>query len=369
MFMFAVAMIILYYIHLNYLLFLFDIMKWKKYAKTKGSLPKISVIIAARDDETVIENTLKRLKASYPRKKLDIVVVDYSRDNTAKIARKYARVFTAKKPGRASALNLGVQKSRNDIIYFLDSDSLVEKDTIKMLVSGGEAVAGISLPINKGSFSERIGRLGAASFNALEISIEGLLKTVLFPGKNVMVRKDILNKVGGFSESLTEDLNFSMKLYMAGQKIKLLPAYCHELVPYKISHYWRQQEKWRLGTADEIKHYIRYLSLLELVVFLPYLVIRAMIAPVSVIFMVLFFLFPNYILLSGMLLGIIIMFVACVRFLDKDDLLLFPFLFLIYGVIDLMLLLNTLFKFNRERKWYRTPKQGYGPSKPHLEQT
>ena len=79
-------LLILFYIHLNYLIFLVDVLNWKWVVKKKGKMPKVSVIIPTRDDENVIEETLKRLRASYPRNKMEIIVVDYSRDKTKKIA-------------------------------------------------------------------------------------------------------------------------------------------------------------------------------------------------------------------------------------------------------------------------------------------
>lgn len=364
-----IALVMLFYIHLNYGLFILDIIRWGSPSKKASKLPKISVIIPTRDDESVIEETLKRLGKAYPKNKLDIIVVDYSNDNTKKIAKRYARVIEAKKPGKAYAMNLGIMKARNEIIYFLDSDTLVEKGTIKMLISAGDVAAGISLPSNKGSLAVSIGRLENAFYNSLEIGVEGLLKTAIVGGKNLMVRKAILKKIKGFSNALTEDINFSLKLYHMGKKISLVPAYCYSQVPEKVQHYWKQQERWFLGASDELRKTAGRLSFFEFVVLMPYLLIRAMTPSVSIVLLVLFFIFRDYILLSGAVLGIIIVFASCFRFLEKYDIVLFPLIFILYSTIDLLLLINTLIRLNRKRVWYKTPKASYGPSKPHLGQT
>src|SRR3972149_722971 len=98
--------IILFYFHLNYAVASLLMLLPLKSSEPKKT-PLVSIIITTRNEEAVIEKTLKRVKAlDYP--KFEIIVVDSSSDNTAKIAGKYARIIKDKRGiGKPYALNLG----------------------------------------------------------------------------------------------------------------------------------------------------------------------------------------------------------------------------------------------------------------------
>ena len=230
-------------------------------------------------------------------------------------------------------------------------------------------VAGISLPINKNNLLVRAGRIGFAFYNSLEIGIEGLLHTALIPGKNFLMRKDTLKSVYGFNNSLVEDLNFSVKIHRAGKKIRLVPAYCYEQIPDKFKWYFKQQERWLVGTGNEILDSLKSLSFIELIVFLPYLILRGLFPLISFVLLVLYFMFGGIILLSGAMLGILILFLGTLRFLDRDDIIWFPVAFLVYSLMSILFLANAVLKLRKKEKWYKTPKECYGPSKPQLEHT
>src|SRR3989338_4937409 len=129
-----------FYVHVNYFIGLVSIMVFRhKPPARKAKLPSVSVIIATKNEESVIEETLKRIRNSdYPEDKLEIIVVDSSTDSTAEIAKKYgARVVKDRNgKGKPAALNLAIHKEKGELLYFLDADSWVEKDTIKNIVSG-----------------------------------------------------------------------------------------------------------------------------------------------------------------------------------------------------------------------------------------
>jgi len=94
--------------------------------------PKISVIIAARNEEQCIEECLRKI----PKYKGDleiIVVDDASEDNTYKLLMDYKRqvnsnirVFRLNKPhGNTYAWDYGVRKSNGDLIFLLAADAQV----------------------------------------------------------------------------------------------------------------------------------------------------------------------------------------------------------------------------------------------------
>ena len=100
---------------------------------------KIAVIVPAYNEEKVIEMTANALLASdYPKDKLEIIVVDDgSIDNTFNIASKIKgiRTFTmGTNRGKRFAFAFGVEKSKGDIVICVDSDTIVAKDAIRLLV-------------------------------------------------------------------------------------------------------------------------------------------------------------------------------------------------------------------------------------------
>jgi glycosyltransferase involved in cell wall biosynthesis len=97
-----------------------------------GEEPFVSVIIPAHNASPYLESCLTAVVASsYPSFEV-IVVDDASTDNTAEIARKYGAdvLRLNQKSGPAAARNYGEQKAKGDILFFIDSDILVQRGTI-----------------------------------------------------------------------------------------------------------------------------------------------------------------------------------------------------------------------------------------------
>lgn len=108
-------------------------------------LPTCSVIVPAFNEGPQVLKTLESITASdYPKRKIQIVAVDDgSQDDTWYWIQKAkqdlnGRIITIKLPrnqGKRHALNAGFKKSSGDVIVTIDSDSIIEKDTIRNLVS------------------------------------------------------------------------------------------------------------------------------------------------------------------------------------------------------------------------------------------
>ncbi len=110
-----------------------------------GNYPSVSVIIAAKNEEDNIYRTIETVMVSnYPGELECIAVNDGSTDNTylemkksaeAKFSNKRVHVISyAKNKGKREAMALGFNKSIGKIIVFIDSDSFVDKNGIKILV-------------------------------------------------------------------------------------------------------------------------------------------------------------------------------------------------------------------------------------------
>jgi cellulose synthase/poly-beta-1,6-N-acetylglucosamine synthase-like glycosyltransferase len=110
----------------------------------------VSVIVAAHNEETVIEAKLANVLASrYPRALVEVVVVsDGSTDGTAEGARRAGadRVLDLPRLGKITALNAGVEAATGEVLVFTDADSLLRPETLDELMANfaDPAVGGVS---------------------------------------------------------------------------------------------------------------------------------------------------------------------------------------------------------------------------------
>jgi len=108
----------------------------------KDFTPSVSLIVAAHDEEDVIERRLENLLAlDYPREKLEILVAsDASADRTDElveaVAAREARVRLLRCPreGKVSAQNRAVRETQGEILAFSDANAQWQPDALRTLV-------------------------------------------------------------------------------------------------------------------------------------------------------------------------------------------------------------------------------------------
>lgn len=224
----------------------------KKMVKT---VPSVSVIIPVYNRETVIGSVIRALLNQNQPPTEIIVVDDGSKDRTAEIVRSYpVRYIIQENKGPASARNRGFKESSGDIIVFIDSDCIARDDLILNLLEGFDspevgAVAGsydIANPENllarliHEEIKWRHSRLGKY--------------TRAFGSYCVAIRRDVLQRAGGFDESYkmacAEDTDLSYRILKMGYKIRFTPdAVVAHYHPENLMGYLRVQSNhgyWRM---------------------------------------------------------------------------------------------------------------------------
>ncbi|MDQ1363705.1 MAG: glycosyltransferase family 2 protein, partial [Pseudomonadota bacterium] len=112
-----------------------------RFIRNPGYNPTVSFIIAAYNEERVIERKIQNtLLLDYPEDKLQIIVVsDGSSDKTPEIAGKYASkgvisMHDPRRAGKSAALNRACEQANGEILIFSDANNDYEKNAIRLLV-------------------------------------------------------------------------------------------------------------------------------------------------------------------------------------------------------------------------------------------
>jgi poly-beta-1,6-N-acetyl-D-glucosamine synthase len=251
---------------------LFSIRREGKRFITLDSHPFFSVIIAAYNEDDIIEFIVKNLgDLNYPNYEV-IVVNDGSTDNTGKILDKLVMenqswlkvVHLEQNRGKANALNMGILVSKGHFLVTIDADCLLDKEALTWFAwhfltsSRVGAITGNPRVWNRTSL---LGKIQAGEYS----SIIGLIKrTQRIIGKILTVsgvlaayRKSAILNCGLFdSDTVTEDIDITWKLQEQFWDVRYEPrALARILVPETLTGLWRQRLRWAQGGLEVlIKH-------------------------------------------------------------------------------------------------------------------
>ncbi|MFH1106777.1 MAG: glycosyltransferase family 2 protein [Candidatus Micrarchaeota archaeon] len=233
------------------------------------SLPSLTLVIPAYNEGTTLAKSIESaLACDYPRKELEIIVVDDgSRDATLAIAKSYAsrgvRAVTKKNGGKASALNLALKEAKGEFFATLDADSYMEKDGLrKMMGYFAEkdvgAVTSVMKVWRQETFWQKlqgVEYLVAVFTRRLQSFMDAINVT---PGPLSIFKTRVLRDLGGFDEgNLLEDQEMALRLQEHHYRIKSSTnAIVYTDVPPGFFSLLRQRLRWyRGGMRNFISHY------------------------------------------------------------------------------------------------------------------
>jgi len=243
---------------------LFLLAKRKNYKK--DFQPNISVLLPAHNEERVIADTIKSLLASDYNGKIEVIVInDGSTDNTEGVVKemqkkdKRIRLFRTNHVGKSRALNFGATKARYDYLFFLDADSVVEKQTIKEIVKPlqDERVAAssgqvrVKMTVNPLTWFQDFEYILSSGWRYLCSLIDSVS---VLPGF-FATKKRVFFEVGGFSpDTLTEDFDITLSFKKKGHKAAVNPkAVMYTTCPSSLKQLARQRMRWGRGNIQVIR--------------------------------------------------------------------------------------------------------------------
>ena len=119
----------------------------------RGSV-RVSVVVPTRNCEDDIADLLESLRGLGD---VEVIVVDYSDDQTPEVAGRYGfvRVIRAPRPGLNLARNLGLREAQGEVVAFTDCDCVVPRDWIANILrvmreTGAACVGGSALNYRPG---------------------------------------------------------------------------------------------------------------------------------------------------------------------------------------------------------------------------
>lgn len=240
-----------------------------KQVTPQKKLPLVSIIIPAYNEGESVAKTIKSvLGLDYPRKLLDIIVVnDCSTDDTGKIANRYkkdgVRVFHNKvNKGKAFSLNRVMQIAHGDFVACVDADSVVEPNILKKMIGYfKDPNVGAVTPALKVWKTTRFIEKAQYAEYLLNIFLRKMLAYLdavhVTPGVFSLYRKQLIIDIGGFDEdNLTEDMEITYRIHKKGFRIENdLTAISYTLCPDKWDKLFRQRLRWYRGMIQNtVKH-------------------------------------------------------------------------------------------------------------------
>ena len=240
---------------------------------------KFMAIIPAHNEEAVVANLIESLKnQNYNKQLYDIyVIADNCTDNTAKVAKKAGAIvyerFDQTKKTKGYALNWFLQQKIKenadyDAFFVFDADNIVDENFIKnmnkKLCQGEDVVQGyrdIKNPTDSWISA------GYAIFywtmhRFYHLARYNLGLSPLLNGTGFMVKFDIIKPNGWDTETLTEDIEFSLKRIVKGKRLGwATDAIVYDEQPVGFKQSWSQRSRWTVGHIQCIQKYTKQLAI------------------------------------------------------------------------------------------------------------
>jgi cellulose synthase/poly-beta-1,6-N-acetylglucosamine synthase-like glycosyltransferase/peptidoglycan/xylan/chitin deacetylase (PgdA/CDA1 family)/spore germination protein YaaH len=235
-----------------------------RYQFDPGYRPWVSVLIAAYNEEKVINRTIESLLSNgYERMEI-IVIDDGSKDQTLAVVKEHFAdnpkvvILTQPNGGKSSALNHGIRQAQYDILVAVDADTLFTPGTIEKLarhfadpkigaVSGNARVGNKHNWITKFQSIEYI-----YGFNLDRRALDYLNAITVVPGAVGAWRKQAVLDCGGFlHDTLAEDTDLTLAIRRLGYVIRYeQDAIAYTEAPEDTKNLLKQRFRWVFGTLQ-----------------------------------------------------------------------------------------------------------------------
>ena len=269
--------------------------KQDKLINTPEVLPKVSIIVAARNEEKNIKQCVEKCAVQdYPNDKFEVIVVnDRSEDSTAELIEKITATYKNVRlinitelpeeyvnSGKKHALKKGIQNAHGEIFLLTDADCFPEPAWIKGIVQYFSEDTGVVVgpsPIIGNGVINRLIQLDNLSIIAVAAGGIGGGYPILSVGRNFAYRRQVYEEIGGFEKikdfsSGDDDLLLMLVRKHTDWKISFASkpeSFVYTEPPKTIQEAIKQRMRW----ASKGLHYTIPMSLSLVAVFLYNLIL------------------------------------------------------------------------------------------------
>lgn len=199
-------------------------------------MPKFSIIIPVYNRIEEVDDLLKSLAAQKCKDFEAVIVEDGSTDPCREVVATYSDKIDIKyyfkiNEGRSIARNYGMERSTGDYLIFFDSDCVIPPDYFAVLAQYLEKT-----PVDCFGGPDAAHESFSNTQKAINYSMTSFLTTGGIRGGKVQLEKftprtfnmgfsrRVYDKVGGFREMFSEDIDMSTRIRKAGFSIALIRA-------------------------------------------------------------------------------------------------------------------------------------------------
>lgn len=267
-----VSVFVALYFEVFLLISFFEKRPTKKNTDLPRGYPSISMLVPCYNEEATLAGTLDSLlKLSYPKDKLEIVVIDDgSKDNTAAIAQSFATrhpkqitLLQKENGGKYTALNLGIEHSRGEIVGCLDADSFVVHDALLEAVKKFESDASVmaitpAMKVHRPKSILELMQHVEYTFGIFyKKMFDNLAAINVLPGPFSLYKRTVFAQIGAFRHAHnTEDMEIAFRMHHHGLKIvNAHTAQVYTTVPKNVRALLRQRTRWSRGFVHNALDY------------------------------------------------------------------------------------------------------------------
>ncbi len=262
-----------------YILLTLIVVLFRKNEKEKEfdpeNAPFVTIQIPTRNEVVALRCAKRCLDFDYPKHKFEILIGDDSDDKSVsdkidEFAAQHTNVQVIRrkenigfKPGN---LNNMLKYSKGEILVLFDSDFTPETDFLKRIITPfihDKEVATVQAKWNFNNFDQNMVTILASTivyiFHHVILNFMHIFGTGSLCGSAEAIKKKDLIELGGWtSGSLTEDVEYSLRLHKSNKKMVYLPNLeCYNDVPYIPMDLYKQQMRWAYGVITSYKMHFK----------------------------------------------------------------------------------------------------------------
>jgi glycosyltransferase involved in cell wall biosynthesis len=207
--------------------------------------PVLSVVAIGRNEGERLGRCLESIGQMHPLQgSIEVIYVDSgSTDGSLEWAARFevkVKKLDSANPCAAAARNAGWRVAKAPIVFFLDGDTVLERDFV------ADSIAELNDPSVAVVFGNRreINPKASIYNRVLDLDWNPPAGTVEFCGGDALIRREVLERVGGFDERLIagEEPEMCQRIRTLGFTIRHVdrPMTGHDLAMTRFSQYWRR---------------------------------------------------------------------------------------------------------------------------------